>query len=86
MTEVTKKRGVLGGQLMAYPDMAYPDKGQPFRHTRRKCFLMMEGMNGDKYGAALRLLIDKHPGDVLDALIAVSGELERENDETGQKE
>jgi hypothetical protein len=73
MTEDTKKRGVLGG---IEPD---PDKGKPYRHTRRKCLLMMEGMNGDKHGAALKLLIEKRPEDVLDALIAVSDELKRED-------
>jgi hypothetical protein len=70
--ELPKKHGVLGG---LEPD---PNKGKPYRHTRRKCLLMMEGMSGDKYGAALKLLIEKRPEDVLDALIAVSPELEAE--------
>ena len=67
-TDIPRKRGVLGG---VEPD---PDRGKPYRNTRRKCRLMMEGMSGDKYAAALSLLIDKRPEDVLDALIEVSGE------------
>lgn len=72
MTETPKKRGVLGG---LEPD---PDKGKPFRHTRSKARLMLEGLDPARAREALRLLIDKHPGDVLDALIEVSPELERE--------
>lgn len=63
------RRGVLGG---LEPD---PDKGKPHKNVRRKCRLLMEGMSGDKYAAALRLLIDVRPEETLDALIAASEEL-----------
>lgn len=59
------KRGILGG---AEPD---PDAGKPYRHTRQKCRLMMNGMTGDQFRDALLRLLDIRPEDVLSALIYV---------------
>lgn len=62
------RKGILGG---AVPD---PDKGKPFRHTRAKARLMKGTLTGIQLAVALELLIEQHPEDALDAMIAASGE------------
>jgi hypothetical protein len=60
-----------------------PDAGKPHRHTRNKIQLMLTGMAektenvSDDYQQMLEVLwviAEKHPGEVLDAMIRVSGE------------
>jgi hypothetical protein len=61
-------KGVLGGVL---PD---PDKGKPHRHTRAKARLMLQDLDRSQAFAALELLIDKRPEEVLDAILDAVGQ------------
>jgi hypothetical protein len=45
-----------------------PGKGTPFRHTRDRALLLLEGASEAQLRKALKALVTTHPGQVLDAL------------------
>jgi hypothetical protein len=54
-----------------HPD---PDKGKPYRHTRQRIRLLIPDLTYNQREAVLWELMEKHPDEVLDAVLKVRGE------------